>query len=212
MVLSRRSALQAAVLTAAAGPLVELGARLASGTVFEPVEAIVQRTGQSALWLLVASLSCTPAYTVLGARWAIPLRRTLGLVAFAYASLHVLAVVGLDFGFDARLIATDGLAERPYIVVGFAAYVLLAALALTSTRASMRRLGKRWKRLHRAVYAAAALVFVHNTWAVKPGLYETWPVGLAIGLLLLARVPPIRRTAAGLRRRATVGPASPARP
>lgn len=216
MVLRRRAAtLHGIALLAAAAPLAELGLRLAGGLVFEPVEAITQRTGQGALWLLTASLACTPAYTLFGARWAIPLRRTLGLAAFAYASFHLLSVVGLDFGFDAALILTDGMAERPFIVIGLSAYLLLAPLAVTSTRGWMRRLGKRWKVLHRAVYAAICLVLVHFTWAVKPGLFETWPWVLLIGALLVARVPSVRRSISALRhRRRSVPdePIDPARP
>ncbi len=204
MVLKRRGAkLQAVAIIAAAAPLAELGNRLAGGLVVEPVEAITQRTGQAALWLLVASLACTPAYTFLGARWAIPLRRTFGLSAFAYASLHLLSVIGLDFGFDVALILTDGLAERPFILIGLAAYLLLAPLAVTSTRGWMRRLGKRWKLLHRAVFVAVGLVFVHSTWAVKPGIFETWPWAVVIGALMVARIPVVRQNASELSRNVT---------
>ena len=202
MVLKRRgAAIQALTLVVAFAPLAELVWRLASGQIFEPIEAITQRTGQTALWLLGASLACSPAYSVFGVRWVLPLRRTLGLSAFAYATLHLFTLIGLDFGFDIPLIVSDGLPERPFILVGLSAYLLLSPLAITSTRGWMRRLGKRWKLLHRAVFVAIVLVVVHYTWAVKPGLYETWPWAVGIGVLLLVRIPLIRENVVKLRRR-----------
>ena len=206
MVLNKRGAvLQTVTLIIVVVPLAELAWRYSSGLLFEPIEAITQRTGQTALWLLTASLACSPIYTVFGTRWVLPLRRTLGLSAFGYATLHMLTLIGLDYGFDVPLILTDGLVKRPYIVVGFSAFLLLAPLAITSTRGWMRRLGKRWKLLHRAVFLAIGLVLIHYTWAVKPGVFETWPWVLGISALLIIRVRSIRRRIAKFRRRATAG-------
>jgi len=124
-------------------------------------------------------------------------RRGLGLVAFGYASAHAAVFIGLDYGFDLQTIASDGLATKPYVILGASALAVLTALALTSTRSAMRRLGRGWRRLHRGVYAAAILVLMHITWAAKVGLWQTWPWVLALGLLLALRAPLVSRAVRG---------------
>ena len=114
-------------------------------------------------------------------------RRTLGLFAFAYASAHFLTWSVLDNGLDVAAIVED-IAERPFVTVGFAAFVLLIPLAATSTRASIRRLGKRWITLHRLVYVAAALGVVHFFWLVKKDLRPPLVYAAVLALLLGARV------------------------
>lgn len=167
------------------------------GTV-NPIQDLTFGTGLPALIFLLLSLAVTPANALLGWRWALPLRRWLGLYAFFYAAAHLLIFVGLDYGFDAALIY-EAIFEKRYALVGFLAFLILSALALTSTRGWQRRLGKAWKQLHRLVYAAAGLAVVHFVWLVKADVREPLAYGAVLGLLLLARVPAVRRRLAGLR-------------
>ena len=165
----------------------------------DPVRAVILRTGKTALVLLLLSLACTPASTWLGFRRAISLRRPLGLYAFLYGALHLLTFVALDYGLDVGLLR-QALFEKPYALAGLACFLLLVPLAVTATRGWMRRLGKRWKRLHRLVYLALLLALVHYLWLVKAGVRTPLPY-VAIGLLLLAaRLPWIRRAAARWRK------------
>ena len=171
-----------------------------------PIQEISFRTGKIALTLLVLSLACTPANTLFGLRQVLPLRRPLGLYAFMYACLHLFNFVVVDYGLDADLIK-QAIVEKRYVLVGFAAFLLLTPLALTSTKGWMRRLGKRWKVLHRLVYLAAPLVIVHFVWLVKADIREPLLYGALVALLLLLRLPPIRRALTTLRyRRAPVQP------
>jgi sulfoxide reductase heme-binding subunit YedZ len=117
------------------------------------------------------------------------LRRMLGLFAFFYVSLHLLTWVGLDQGFDLDSIFAD-IVKRPYVTVGFAAWLLLLPLALTSTRGMMRRLGRNWQRLHRAVYPAAVLGILHHLWQVRADVLEPLLYAMVLTLLLLARWRP----------------------
>jgi sulfoxide reductase heme-binding subunit YedZ len=165
-----------------------------------PIQEITHRTGYYALLLLVLSLACTPLNTILGLRQVVPLRRWLGLYAFLYASLHFLTYIGLDYGLNLGLIWQE-LAEKRYVVAGFAAFVLLIPLALTSTRGWMRRLGKNWKRLHRLVYVAAILAVMHFVWLVKSDITEPLLFGAVLALLLLLRVPAVRKKLIALRYR-----------
>lgn len=130
----------------------------------------------------------TPARALLGLSWPIRVRRLLGLFAFAYATLHLLFYVAVDQGLDVALLAED-VAKRKFMAVGFAAWLLLLPLAVTSTDAWVRRLGfARWKRLHRLVYVAALLGVVHFVWRVKADHSRPLAFAAAIGLLLAARV------------------------
>src|SRR3712207_4356163 len=133
-----------------------------------PIQEITFRTGKTALVVLVLSLAATPLNTLFGLKQVLPLRRPLGLYAFFYVTLHLLIFAVLDYGLDWGLIQ-QAIVEKRYVLVGFTAFLLLLPLALTSTRASMRRLGKRWKLLHRLVYVAVALAIVHYVWLVKIG-------------------------------------------
>ena len=170
-----------------------------------PVVAVTRRLGRYALALLLLSLVPTVVRTVTGLGQVIRIRRALGLYAFLYAVLHVLAFAGLDYGFDLGLIATVVLESRREIV-GLTALVILGLLALTSVRGLMRRLGKAWKPLHRLVYVAAALVVLHTIWNYKE--LRTWPVlaGVTLLLLLAARLPPVARFLSQRRRREEQGP------
>lgn len=157
----------------------------------DPVRAITLRTGKATIILLMLSLAVTPLNKLLGWKQIIPLRKPLGLYAFLYVSLHLLTFVWLDYGLNWAFIV-EGILEQPYVLIGFAAYLLLIPLAATSTKWAMRRLGKNWKRLHKLVYLIGALGVIHFFWLVKvytrPILY-----GSVMALLLLTRIGPVRR-------------------
>ncbi len=134
-----------------------------------PIESVTHVTGEWALRFLLLSLAVTPARRLLRWPWVAPLRRTLGLTAFAYACLHVATYVGLDHFFDWESIVEDVM-ERRYVTAGFAAFLCLVPLAVTSTDAMARRLRRRWIQLHRLVYLAALLAVLHFLWLVKADL------------------------------------------
>jgi len=140
-----------------------------------PVETLTHDTGDWALRFLLISLAVTPLRLLTGKAWLIRYRRMLGLFAFFYALLHFSIYLWIDQGFLWSEIVADIL-KRPYITVGFAAFLILLPLAATSTKGMVRRLGKRWTSLHRLVYASALLAILHFIWLVKadyrePGLY-----------------------------------------
>jgi methionine sulfoxide reductase heme-binding subunit len=166
-----------------------------------PIQAITFRTGKLALLLLVLSLACTPLNAAFGVRVALKWRRPLGLYAFMYAALHFLTFTVLDYGLDPVLLR-EAIFEKRYALVGFTAFLLLIPLAITSTRGWMKRLGKRWKRLHQLVYVAGLLVIVHYVWLVKADRREPMLWGATIALLLAFRLPPVRRAVVKLRGRA----------
>jgi sulfoxide reductase heme-binding subunit YedZ len=148
-----------------------------------PIEFITHSTGTWTLVLLLASLTITPLRKIKALNWTIKLRRMLGLYAFLYVCLHFTTYLWLDHFFDWARITQD-IAKRPYVTVGFAAFVLLVPLALTSTKAAIRWLtGKRWQQLHRLVYVAAIGGVVHFYWLVKADI--TQPVLYAIVLSVL---------------------------
>jgi len=126
-------------------------------------------------------------------------RRTLGIYAFIYASLHGLTFVGLDYGFDLALIR-DAIFDQRYVLAGSAAFVLLLPLAITSTRGWQKRLGKHWKRLHRLVYLAGVLAVVHFVWLVKD-IREPLRYAALLTLLLVVRIPAIRKAVSHTRHR-----------
>jgi sulfoxide reductase heme-binding subunit YedZ len=141
-----------------------------------------------ALVLLIASMACTPLKAVFGWTWPVRARRLLGLLAFAYAALHVTVYAGLDQGLDVRAILADVL-KRRFIFVGFAAFVMMIPLAWTSTKGAVRRMGYvKWKRLHLLVYPAALCAVIHFVWRVKKDLSEPLVYAAILGALLLVRV------------------------
>lgn len=153
-----------------------------------PIEAVTHATGEWALRLLLITLAVTPLRRFTGLHWLIRLRRMLGLFAFFYVSLHLAAYVWLDLYFDWNAIALDIL-ERPFVTVGFAAFVLMVPLAVTSTQAAMRRMGgRRWQALHRSVYGIAILAVVHYWWLVKADITEPLIYALILAALLGLRV------------------------
>ena len=167
---------------------------------FNPIQEMTYRTGKSALIMLTVSLAATPLNTVFGLKQVLPLRRALGLYAFFYAALHLLIFAVVDYGLQWTLIRQE-IAEKRYVLVGFTAFLLLLPLALTSTRGWQRRLGRRWKSLHRLVYLAAPLVIFHYVWLVKADYRKPAAYGLALALLLVLRIPALRRAVTGWRQR-----------
>lgn len=170
------------------------------GLGFNPIQELTFRSGEYALILLVLCLACTPLNTISGLRQVISLRRWLG--PFAFACLHLFTFVGLDYQFDLMAIGQE-IAEKRYVLVGMAAFLILLPLAITSTRAWMQRLGKQWKRLHRLVYLAALLAVLHYAWVVKSDIREPLLYGATILLLLTLRLPRIRQFFSNLRNRHT---------
>lgn len=196
MVLRRRSlsprtirAIKASVFAAAAIPLIMLiRDGIAGGLGANPIEEITHRTGFWTLTLIMITLSVTPLRKLTGINQLIRLRRMLGLWAYTYACLHFATYIVLDQFFGWSFILED-IAERPYITVGFAAFVLLTPLALTSTRRMIQRLGgARWARLHRLIYVAGVLGVLHFLWLVKADTLVPLRFAAALALLLGFRV------------------------
>ena len=166
-------------------PLAWLGYELYADRVRgDLVKEIEIRTGTWAIRFLAASLAVTPLRALTGWGWLVRYRRTLGLAAFLYATIHFGIYLGLDIELDLAEMGKS-IVKRPYITVGFTAWLLLIPLALTSTKGSIRRLGGvRWNRLHRLVYVVAVLATTHYLWAVKKDTF--WPiVYFAVFALLL---------------------------
>lgn len=148
-----------------------------------PGDYLTDQTGSWALALLVISLGVTPLRRLSGWNDAIRLRRMLGLFAFFYATLHMLTWVVFFHFFDVDFMIED-VVERPYITVGMATYLILVVLAVTSNRFSIRKLGRRWGKLHRIVYLAAITAVIHFWWLVKSDTTEPQRWALAVGALL----------------------------
>ncbi len=160
------------------------------------VEAVLHRTGDWALRLLLVTLAVTPVRRLTGLGWLLRFRRMLGLFAFFYVVLHLAVYLVLDRALVWDEIVTD-LAKRPYIMVGFAAFVLLVPLAVTSTRGWVRRLGRRWQLLHRSVYLIAVLGVLHFLWLVKADLLEPLIYAAILAVLLAFRMPLARWVGGG---------------
>jgi sulfoxide reductase heme-binding subunit YedZ len=170
-------------------PLGLLAWRVADGRIGpNPIEAVLHFTGLWALYLLLITLGVTPLRVLTGAPWLTRFRRMLGLYAFFYAVLHFAVYLVLDRALMWDEIVTD-IARRPYITVGFVALVLLIPLAVTSTKGWMRRLGRRWKPLHRAIYAIGILGVLHFLWLVKQDLGEPLLYAAILAVLLAFRLP-----------------------
>jgi sulfoxide reductase heme-binding subunit YedZ len=174
-----------------------------------PIQAATQRTGDTAIILLALSLACTPLSTYLGWKDALKLRRALGLYAFLYAAIHFVLFAVVDFGLQLDLIMRE-FVEKRYLWMGLPAFMILVALAATSFRWAMRRLGKNWKRLHRLIYLGSILVVLHLAFVIKGDFFtlsgDVWKPLLAaivIGILLIVRLPWLRRRRPGLHSSAT---------
>ena len=147
-----------------------------------PVEVMTHETGDWALRFLLITLAVTPLRKLLKVSWLIKLRRMLGLFTFFYACLHFVTYIWLDQFFDWIEILED-IPKRPFITVGFAAFILLIPLAFTSTNKMMKRLKKNWVKLHQLIYVIAVLAVFHYLWLVKADLFE--PLVYAAVLILL---------------------------
>lgn len=183
--------LKPAIWVAALWTAVSLALRAFAGELgADPIETLTLETGNAALVLLLVTLAVTPLRRATGLSRLIQTRRLLGLFTYFYALLHFGVYAVLDQGLALDYVGED-IAERPFITVGFAALVLMTPLALTSTRGWIRRLGRRWRALHRLIYVAAALGVLHYAWSVKADLRRPLVFAAILALLLLARVPPV---------------------
>jgi sulfoxide reductase heme-binding subunit YedZ len=153
----------------------------------DPTATLSHGTGFAALRILIISLAITPIRRLskhLG--WLVRFRRMLGLYAFFYACVHLLVYLKFYANLDWPTLVND-LSKRRYIIAGFSAWVLLLPLALTSTKWSIRKLGKRWQLLHRLVYLAAVLGIIHYWWIVKSGVLDPLKITILVAIVLLAR-------------------------
>lgn len=167
-----------------------------------PIAETMNQLGLLTLILLLTSLAMTPLKIVTGWTWPLALRRLLGLLAFTYVCFHFSLYLGVDQFFDFDEIWRD-IAKRKFITIGFAAFVLLIPLAVTSTSGMLKRLGaRRWKRLHRLVYVAAGLGVIHFIWRVKSDLREPLIYAAVLAALLGVRVASgLRASARGTTKR-----------
>lgn len=151
-----------------------------------PVEEILDRFGNWGLRLLLATLAVTPMRRITGYNWLARFRRMLGLFTFFYILMHFLTWFWLDQGMLLSAIIED-VVKRPFITIGFAAFVLLLAMAVTSTSGIRRRMGRGWDRLHSSIYAVGLLAVWHYWWQVKKDITEPLIYALILGALLGAR-------------------------
>jgi len=152
-----------------------------------PIEELIHGFGKWGLNFLLITLAVTPVRRLTGFSWLMRFRRMLGLFAFFYVLMHFLTYAGLDQRFDLPVIVEDVI-ERPYITLGMTALILLLPLAITSTNSMMRRLGRRWQKLHRLVYVISILGVWHFYWQVKQDILEPLIYALILALLLCFRV------------------------
>jgi len=169
-------------------PLAVLGWQLYAGLLgANPIDEVADSTGEWALRFLLITLTATPLKRLFGWTWTIRIRRMLGLYAFFYASLHLFTYLLLDQFFDWGEIWLD-IVDRPFITVGMSAFILLIPLAVTSNKMMVRRLGKKWKRLHRLAYVIPGLGVLHFWWLVKADVLEPLVYGVVLAVLLGFRV------------------------
>lgn len=157
-----------------------------------PIQEITQRTGLTAITWLLLSLACTPLNVVFGLKPFNQVRRPLGLYSAFYAGLHVGTFFILDYGFDFSLIAQT-IVEKPYVLLGFLGFLVLLALTITSTKKSMRKLGKKWNTLHKLVYPASIILLLHYFMSLKFIDSLAITIGIILGIMLLIRIPQIRQ-------------------
>jgi len=163
-----------------------------------PIQAIEQRTGLTALIFLLLSLACTPASSILGWKEITQRRKALGNYGFMYAALHLLTFVGLDYGFNFGSILRD-VGTKTYIIIGLMAFLMLLPLSITSFTYWIKRLGKKWKRLHKLVYIISPLVVLHfllvvkgNLGSLQGDLLKPLSYGAVVLILLVLRIPPVK--------------------
>ncbi len=185
---TRNKILKPVVFVAALVPLLQLVALALQGELgANPIEVVTHQTGLWALILLIVTLAITPVRKLTGLYWLIQYRRMVGLFAFFYGCLHFITYIWLDQFFDLHSIGKD-IYTRPFITIGFLAFVLMIPLAITSTKGWIRRLGKRWQLLHRLVYFSAAAGVIHFIWLVKKDIREPLIYAAILATLLGYRV------------------------
>jgi len=174
------------------------------------VQEITHYTGDWALRFVLFALAVTPLRRITGWNVLACFRRLVGLYAFFYATIHFCCYLFLDLGgFWAQVL--EDVVKRPYITVGFAAWVGLLLLALTSPKAMVRALGRRWAQLHKLVYAVGVLGVLHYLWLVKADLREPLLYAGILAVLLVLRLPPVARRISAART-AGLPPARPRSP
>ncbi|MDN4039807.1 sulfite oxidase heme-binding subunit YedZ [Massilia sp. YIM B02443] len=181
---------KAAIFVLGLLPFARLVWGTASGSFTDPLAAITQGSGEWALYFLCITLAVTPLRRLTGWNWVVRLRRMLGLFTFFYALVHFIAFLWFDHFFDVAAMLAD-VVKRPFILVGFIAFVLLIPLAATSTNAMIKRLGgKRWQWLHRLIYLIAPLAILHFWWmkAGKNDFAQPILFGVIVAVLLGLRV------------------------
>lgn len=169
----------------------------------DPIREIQDRTGRTALAFLTFSLACRPLADFFGFKELTVLRRPLGLYAFSYACLHLFNFVAVDYGLNFGLIRSDALVEKPFIVAGITAFVLLSPLAIASVCKLKGSLEKRDVNIGYLVYPAVVVAVVHFVWATKADIREPLIYGLIVAVLLALRLPVFGNTiiASGKRKR-----------
>ena len=172
-----------------------------------PIQDLELRTGRAALTLLVLSLMCTPLNTLFGWRDLLKRRRALGLYTFMYATIHVLIYIDLDYGLAWSLIVQN-IFEKPRLLVGMAAFLMLVPLAFTSFDIWQKRLKKNWKRLHKTIYFIIPLVLLHFVWSRKGDvlklqgeILKPLVFMLIVLILMVFRIPRVRKALVYLRTR-----------
>jgi sulfoxide reductase heme-binding subunit YedZ len=166
----------------------------------DPVKYLTHFTGRVTLIILFVTLTVTPIRRLSGWNGIIKLRRLIGLFSFFYAVIHLLIYLAFDRGFVFTELGED-IIKRPYITVGFTAWLMLLTLAVTSPQAMVRRLGRRWQTLHRIIYLIPALGLVHFLWAQKKDPAPVIPYAVAAGAILLVRLALAHRARARARDR-----------
>jgi sulfoxide reductase heme-binding subunit YedZ len=177
------------IFFACLGPLARLGLKALSGNLgANPIEVITHSTGDWTLIFLLITLAVTPLRKLTGQPWLIRFRRMFGLFAFFYVVLHFLTYIWLDKFFDLHEMLAD-IAKRKFITVGFAGFLMLIPLAITSTKGWIRRMGgRRWNLLHRLIYFSAIAGVIHYWWLVKADISKPFQYALVLALLLGYRV------------------------
>jgi len=177
------------------------------GLTANPIQHLEQRTGRAAITLLFFSLAATPLNSLFGWKETLIRRRALGLYGFMYATIHVVIFLDLDYGLAWSLIV-ETIIQKPYIIVGTLAFLLLIPLAVTSFDIWKKRLKKNWKRLHMAIYFIAPLAVLHYAWGKKGDFFHfsgevsrPWAYAVVLILLMLLRLPTVRRFIATARGR-----------
>ena len=178
------TAIKSSAFVLALVPFFALVYLVATDQLVEPLQYITRNTGSWTLYFLCITLAVTPLRRLSGWNWVLKLRRMMGLYAFFYALLHFTTFLWFDHFFDVQEMLKD-VAKRPFITVGFTAFVLLVPLAITSTNGMVRRLGgKRWQMLHKLVYVIAPLGILHFWW-MRAGKHD-FNKPILFGLIVLA--------------------------